>query len=111
MNSTSPWQYPERFQAGVRNHFVYFIYDERGEVIYIGCTRSPEKRWREHKSTRPQLAAEAAHCRMLGPYDFPTARQIEKREQYRHRPRHDARHPNRWSPLLGLLYAFEEAAS
>jgi hypothetical protein len=98
------WQYPERIQPGLRNHFVYYTYNAAGEVIYIGCTRQPETRWKQHQYMNPALAAEATHCRMSGPYDFTTARRIEKREQYKHRPRHDARHPDRWNHLLAAVY-------
>lgn len=104
--TTSAWElYPERTAPGLRNHFVYYLYDADGAVIYIGCTRNPEKRWREHGYQRPEMVAETVRCRMVGPYDFPTARRIEKREQYKHRPRHDARHPDKWSQLLTAAYA------
>ena len=105
-SNSNPWAYPERTAAGVRNHFVYYVYDELGEVIYIGCTRSPSRRWKQHKRWNPAMVAAAYYCRMAGPYDFATARQVEKYEQYKYRPRFDARHPNRWSKKEALLLQF-----
>jgi len=81
---------PHLIAPGLRNHFVYLLADESGEVIYVGCTRNPEQRWRDHRTTK-RWSSEVASKRMVGPYDYPTARRIERELQDLHRPRYDAR--------------------
>ena len=103
--SVSGWHYPERFADGNRNHFVYYVYDRAGEVIYIGCTRNLDRRWSDHKYFRQPMQAEAVRVRVSGPYDYKTARRIEKSEQYRYRPRYDARHPDGWSERVAAQLA------
>lgn len=60
-----------------REHFVYWVYDAEGCILYIGCTRSPDSRWVAHGNTKPGLVAAAARCKMRGPYTFDVARHIE----------------------------------
>lgn len=74
-------RHPERIAPGLRNHFVYWLYDADDTVLYIGCTRRPEQRWIEHKSGSRRLGALVARKRMAGPYDYPTARRIEREQQ------------------------------
>lgn len=76
-------RHPERIADGLRNHFVY--------VLYIGCTRRPEARWREHaQGSYRQMVSETSRRRMAGPYDYDyaTARRIERSEQIRLRPKY-----------------------
>lgn len=82
---------PSLIAHGLRNHFVYHVYNASGEVIYIGCTRRPEMRWREHKQdcTRRKMVAEAHRFKMFGPYDYATARRIERERQFDLRPKHN----------------------
>lgn len=77
---------PELIVPGLRNHFVYWMYDTEGACLYVGCTRRPTKRWREHCSNNKQLVAAVAHKRMAGPYDYPTARRIEREQQIKLKP-------------------------
>jgi predicted GIY-YIG superfamily endonuclease len=83
---------PELIAQGLRNHFVYQVFNKAGDVIYVGCTRRPEKRWKEHQAdpTRRQMVREARRFRMFGPYDYPTARRIEREQQFDLRPKHNA---------------------
>lgn len=74
---------------GLRNHFVYHIVDKAGQVIYVGCTRRPEKRWSDHRQNplRRDMIAAAKQFKMFGPYDFPTARRIEREHTFDLRPK------------------------
>lgn len=83
---------PAKIAPGLRNHFVYEVYDKSDTVIYIGCTRRPEARWRDHRAdgTKTAMVKEAHRCRMYGPYDYPTARRIERAQQFDLRPKHNA---------------------
>jgi predicted GIY-YIG superfamily endonuclease len=85
----NPWKDPSLIADGFRNHFVYWVYDDQGAVIYVGCTRNPKGRWQNHKYAKLEMVAEAYYCRMAGPYDFRTARRIEKEQRHKHNPRHD----------------------
>lgn len=79
-------RHPELIRPGVRNHFVYVLSSDAGATLYVGCTRRPEARWAQHKAGRPEMAALVASARMLGPYDYTTARRIERDMQIRLRP-------------------------
>lgn len=50
-----------------RTHFVYRVYDPFGILLYVGCTRVPEKRWAQHSGTTWRQYA--ARKRMEGPYE------------------------------------------
>lgn len=73
-----------------RDHFVYRLYDDSGEVIYVGCTRRPRRRWLEHTKQSPEMVAETAHRYMSGPYDGETARRIEREQLLALRPKYDS---------------------
>lgn len=62
---------------GVRNHFVYRVFDADGDLLYIGCTKNFERRWREQKVDRPKMTAAATRCKLSGPYTYETARRLE----------------------------------
>lgn len=73
---------PDNFGHKVRNpllreHFVYRVYDKAGRLIYIGCSRRPEKRLKEHKFDSPRWHSQMASVRLSGPYNYETARQLE----------------------------------
>jgi len=81
-------RHPERTADGLRNHFVYWMYDADGEVP---CTRRPEQRWREHQRDNKALVSLVARKTMSGPYDYATARRIERQQQDTLRPTWDTR--------------------
>ncbi|WP_152203598.1 GIY-YIG nuclease family protein [Georgenia thermotolerans] len=62
----------------LREHYVYRFYDADGALLYIGCTVDPRMRWKEHKSFRREMTDRVAKVRMQGPYNYDTARAIEK---------------------------------
>lgn len=67
-----------RRDPGVRNHYVYRYFNAEGRLLYVGCTMRPELRWKEHRAFRPGMALMVAKVRMQGPYNFDTAREIER---------------------------------
>lgn len=67
---------------GTRDHFVYWLYGKGNTVLYIGCTRRPEARWREHcDGSHRAMVKQVVRRKMAGPYDYETARRIERDEQ------------------------------
>lgn len=60
----------------LREHFVYRAYDARGWLLYVGCTKQPTARWREHVADR-KWAPKARRFRLAGPYTYATARDLE----------------------------------
>jgi len=62
----------------LRNHFVYRYFDENGALLYIGCSIQPEVRYREHRQMRSEMVDRIARIKMQGPYNYQTARQIER---------------------------------
>lgn len=80
-------RYLDAFKEGVRDHFVYTLYGENDTVLYVGCTRRPEKRWREHRSgSNRKMIAQVVRKKMSGPYDYLTARRLEREQQIALRP-------------------------
>lgn len=64
-----------------RDHFVYWLYDANGLALYVGVTRRPEARWRQHGYTKPAMVAKVASRRMSGPYTKDVARRLEREQQ------------------------------
>lgn len=60
-----------------RQHFVYRAYDKNGFLLYVGCSLNPEQRWKDHKANR-SWAHLAVSFRLAGPYNYDTARRLEK---------------------------------
>lgn len=80
MSAVPEWVQRSRrpIDRAARQYFVYWIFDSEGRILYIGCTRVPDSRWKAHGRANPGLVAAAARCRMRGPYVFDVARQIER---------------------------------
>lgn len=72
-----------------RDHFVYWMYDEAGRTLYVGITRFPEQRLRQHR--RKAWFPKVATKRMAGPFTKETARKLEREEQDELQPIHDVR--------------------
>lgn len=70
----------------MRDHFVYWMFADDGDCLYVGMTMQPTKRWQAH---RRNFGAEVARKRMAGPYTKQTARAIEREEIKRLRPKYD----------------------
>jgi predicted GIY-YIG superfamily endonuclease len=73
--TTPPGDYrnPER-----REHLVYRAFDADGNLLYVGCTNNPDRRWREHRTDSPWMTEKAHTFRLAGPYNYDTARQKER---------------------------------
>lgn len=63
-------------QVRQRPHFVYRILNGRGRVVYVGCTSNLPLRMSEHR--RGLLKKQGRRVEHIGPYDFHTARHIER---------------------------------
>lgn len=62
----------------VRNHFVYRLFDQAGALLYVGCSIRPVDRIKEHRMMSPEMVAATARVKVQGPYNYQTARQIER---------------------------------
>lgn len=62
--------------ADLRPHFVYRIYGRRGRLLYIGCSMDLPRRLAEHH--RSGLGRLMHRVETEGPFDFTTARAIER---------------------------------
>jgi hypothetical protein len=51
-----------------RTHFVYRVYDEFGLLLYVGCSKNPEKRRKSHEGDRAAWLPYMATARLEGPY-------------------------------------------
>lgn len=63
---------PER-----RDHFVYRAFATDGTLLYVGCTMNPHGRAAEHRG-QSQWFKRAEAFRMSGPYNYDTARAMER---------------------------------
>lgn len=61
-----------------REHYVYRVFDAEGALLYIGCTNNPDRRWTEHRSDNPKWTSKAARFHLSGPYNYDTARRLER---------------------------------
>ena len=59
-----------------REHFVYRLYGKRGRLLYIGCSMNLERRLREHRRSFGERLA--PRVKATGPYNYETARRIER---------------------------------
>lgn len=74
-----------------RTHFVYRAYDADGQLLYIGCTKSPQKRMAQHKYDR-RWFADATRFRLSGPYPEARAFLLEAEAIKAERPLHNYMH-------------------
>ena len=51
-----------------RTHFVYRIFDDRGLLLYVGCTGNFGKRSKQHRAEKPLWMSYAHSARMEGPF-------------------------------------------
>lgn len=78
-----------------RRHFVYRAYDAAGQLLYVGMTIDLDRRRREHKTNRIWFD-QAVRFRIAGPYNYQSARRIERQAINSERPVHNHDEPERW---------------
>lgn len=61
-----------------REFFVYRMFDASGQLLYVGCTNNPKRRWYEHRTERPDMSAAAVKFKVQGPFTRFKARQLER---------------------------------
>lgn len=74
-----------------RRHYVYVVFGENDECLYVGRTAHIGEfggRWQNHRYTNPEMHAQAKRFRLLGPYPFNIASDLEIEHQIRLRPRY-----------------------
>lgn len=69
-----------------REHYVYWVYDASGVLLYIGCSMNPRRRWSEHVADKREWIGFAARFRLQGPYNYETARRLERAAIDSHEP-------------------------
>lgn len=71
-----------------REHFVYRAYDAAGRLLYVGCTRRPIARWKQHRKMGG-WADDAVRFHVAGPYNYDTGRYLERHGIRTENPRHN----------------------
>lgn len=71
----------------MRGHFVYILLDEWKNPLYVGQTRHPRNRLRNHWASQPWIA-EVASIELIQTVDEVTARDVERMHTDRRRPRY-----------------------
>lgn len=61
----------------LREHYVYRAFAADGTLLYVGCTRNPTGRASEHRG-QSQWFKRAKSFRMVGPFNYDTARAMER---------------------------------
>lgn len=74
-------------RAGRPQRAVYRLYDANGELLYIGSSDNPEKRWTAHRSTKPWWPQVARHEVTWHPWR--EAWGVEARAIWNERPKHN----------------------
>lgn len=69
-----------------REHFVYFAYDRAGSLLYVGCTMQPDLRLKGHGASNAPWLEYVIRYRAFGPYNYDTARRIERNSINEHTP-------------------------
>jgi len=69
----------------LREHFVYRAFSALGDLLYVGCSLNPEKRIGEHKFSS-DWHGQAARFKLAGPYNYETAREMERQAIATERP-------------------------
>lgn len=73
-----------------RESFVYMVFAENGDCLYIGRSVKPEQRWRSHVgNVKAAWTSEAASFRKTGPYNHETAVALERELIELHQPLHN----------------------
>lgn len=71
---------PNRFE-----HHVYWLLNSRGRILYIGCTQNLPFRLSEHRRNG-RFGDQWTEVATEGPYNYDTARCIERAHIFEHRP-------------------------
>lgn len=79
-----------------RDHFVYRTFGSEGELLYVGCTKRLDHRWREHKMERRRMVDLTVSCRLQGPFTREVARRLEREAIRSEEPLFG------WTPIKGL---------
>lgn len=95
---TSPT--PGYMDPARREHFVYRAYDAAGQLLYVGCTLRPSLRYQEHKG-QSRWFCMASSFKMQGPYNYETARRLEREAIHSEHPIHNSNEPRRFR--VGVL--------
>lgn len=88
---------------GEREYFVYWLFDDEGRSLYVGMTKHPELRWKQHQRTKSMMCLLATSRRMAGPFTKPVAQQLEREQQEDLQPKFDVRQRRKrlMSSLIG----------
>lgn len=77
-----------------RRHFVYRAFDAESRLLYVGCTMNLDRRRKEHRSDSPWFV-HATRFRIAGPYNYQTARRIERETIATEQPLYNGDTPGR----------------
>ena len=63
----------------MRTHYVYRMYDATERLLYVGCTKNLEQRFRNHKNENPHFIGRVTRIKQQGPFPKAQAFALEKR--------------------------------
>lgn len=69
----------------LREHFVYRGYDADGVLLYVGCTKGLAQRIKDHEADHRWIHL-ARSFRLAGPFNYETARELEREAIHTERP-------------------------
>jgi predicted GIY-YIG superfamily endonuclease len=78
----------------LREHFVYRALDAEGRLLYVGCSMNVERRMAEHKAWG-EWTHRVARLKLAGPYNYSTARRMEREAIQSEDPLFNAQAPRR----------------
>lgn len=79
----------------VENHYVYRLYTKSGVLMYVGCSKQPPVRIKQHRfdGGRAAMVKRIAEVRIEGPYTYQHARQVEYDAIHTENPTESAQTP------------------
>ena len=72
--------------TALRETFVYRAYDATGRCLYVGATARPKLRLRAHRQESRLWINHVARWKVSGPYNYRTARRLERAAMRSERP-------------------------
>lgn len=91
---TNKYARPANFGHLIRNpllreHFVYRAFNADGALLYVGCTYRLDSRLAAHRATSKEWSDHAVKVKVSGPYNYETARDLERQAIHTERPLHN----------------------
>jgi excinuclease UvrABC nuclease subunit len=67
-----------RYSSELEDQFVYYVYGADDQVLYVGRSTNPDRRWQHHKHVRPDMCAATQRVEVKGPFKRRSAARLEQ---------------------------------